>query len=142
MVGKYRVDVGSFETLSLPALAPQPGTRLLVIDEVGERRHLVTQHERASAQLRAAGAWASCYCECTALLTRLLIPWSHRQDGAVQPSFLSRSHRGARQQQRASAGHAAHAAHGPHDPTGKRLRRLGCEAQRRGCRFVEAPAAP
>jgi nucleoside-triphosphatase THEP1 len=36
MVGKYGVDVASFEALALSALVPHPGTRLVIIDEVGE----------------------------------------------------------------------------------------------------------
>jgi nucleoside-triphosphatase THEP1 len=37
MVGKYVVDVQSFEALALPAIQPtSPATKLVVIDEVGE----------------------------------------------------------------------------------------------------------
>lgn len=37
MVGKYVVDVPSFESLALPAMQPQASsTQLVVIDEVGE----------------------------------------------------------------------------------------------------------
>lgn len=36
-MGKYAVDVASFESLALPQLAPGcPGVRLYVIDEVGK----------------------------------------------------------------------------------------------------------
>lgn len=35
-VGKYFVDVRSFESLALPQLAPAAGTQLYVIDEVGK----------------------------------------------------------------------------------------------------------
>lgn len=35
-VGKYSVDVRSFESLALPQLAPSAGTQLYVIDEVGK----------------------------------------------------------------------------------------------------------
>lgn len=63
-MGRYRVDVGSFEALALPALAPQPGTRLLVIDEVGERRPLVQPGQGAPCcrklQDAAAGRAGGC----------------------------------------------------------------------------------
>jgi nucleoside-triphosphatase len=35
-VGKYVVDVPSFEALALPSLRPAPSTKLVVIDEVGK----------------------------------------------------------------------------------------------------------
>lgn len=41
-VGKYVVNVPSFESLALPALQLQPDTRLYVIDEVGELHSLVS----------------------------------------------------------------------------------------------------
>lgn len=34
-VGKYAVDLPSFERLALPELAPQPGVQLYCVDEVG-----------------------------------------------------------------------------------------------------------
>jgi nucleoside-triphosphatase THEP1 len=37
VVGKYVVDVQSFEALALPAIqTSSPATRLVVVDEVGE----------------------------------------------------------------------------------------------------------
>jgi nucleoside-triphosphatase THEP1 len=37
VVGKYVVDVPSFEALALPAITPShPQTKLVIIDEVGE----------------------------------------------------------------------------------------------------------
>ena len=35
-MGKYVVDVKSFEALALPQLALQPGVLLYVVDELGE----------------------------------------------------------------------------------------------------------
>lgn len=35
-VGKYVVNVASFEALALPQLQPRPGVELYVVDEVGE----------------------------------------------------------------------------------------------------------
>lgn len=34
-VGKYFVDVASFESVALPELVIQPGIRLMIIDEIG-----------------------------------------------------------------------------------------------------------
>ncbi|KAK2997470.1 hypothetical protein RJ639_025899 [Escallonia herrerae] len=36
MVGRYRVDVASFESLALPELQVKKGTDLFIIDEVGK----------------------------------------------------------------------------------------------------------
>jgi nucleoside-triphosphatase THEP1 len=56
VVGKYVVDVASFEALALPAMAPShPDTRLVVIDEVGELRE-TGHHDLAAARSIAAAA--------------------------------------------------------------------------------------
>lgn len=50
MVGKYVVDVASFESLALPSLAPTAGsTRLVVVDEVGEWQQLWSRKAAAPA---------------------------------------------------------------------------------------------
>ena len=34
-VGRYRVDLGNLEAVAVPAIAPRPGVRLIVVDEIG-----------------------------------------------------------------------------------------------------------
>jgi len=35
-IGRYRVRLNELETLGVPALAPRPGVRLIVVDEIGK----------------------------------------------------------------------------------------------------------
>jgi nucleoside-triphosphatase len=53
-VGKYGVSLGGLQRLALPAMAPQPGIELIVVDEVGKMECCSEQFVAALERLWAA----------------------------------------------------------------------------------------
>lgn len=70
-VGKYTVDLPSFEALALPQLAPQPGVLLYVVDEIGGLPATLTRsysQHRACPHVWESSTTAVCFMQAGVLL--------------------------------------------------------------------------